>query len=106
MSRAGKFRHRVVLQKPTAGSADSYGEQTDTWSRVATLWAEVRSLNGTERYRAATVCPEASVMVSLRYRSDVTPDKRFTYGTRTIHPLYVEHDPRHTETVCWCKELV
>lgn len=104
MGRAGKYRHRVTIQQPTAGTADDYGEQTDAWSRVKKVWAEVRDLAGGEAFRADQVQPEVTTAVRMRHWSGMAAKYRFLFGTRTLYPVNVIQDPRGKETICLCKE--
>jgi SPP1 family predicted phage head-tail adaptor len=102
--RAGNLRHRVTIQRVALATADSYGQQTEEWSDVATVWAEVRSLNGIEGWKAKQIQPEASVQVLMRYTSDLTPADRLLYGTRYLHPVSVLPDVRNTQLTILCRE--
>lgn len=105
--RAGKLRHRITIESPTLPTADSYGAQTETWSTfAANVAAEVSVLSGVEAFRAKQVQPEASSMVTLRYRSGVTAAMRFLWGTRYLYPVSVVEDEKKTEMVCLCRETL
>ena len=102
--RAGTMRHRVTIQRVSMDTADSYGAQGETWSDVLTVWAEVRSLAGSEGWKAKQVQPEASVQVTMRYCSDLTTADRLLFSSRYLYPVSVMHNPRNTETRLLCTE--
>lgn len=104
--RAGTLRHRLTIQKPTAGTANNYGEQVDTWSEQDIVWGEVETLQGYERERANQVHPEASVKITIRYYGDLTTAMRFKWGTRYFAIVDIVPDPRAFQMVCLCVEEV
>jgi SPP1 family predicted phage head-tail adaptor len=83
----GRLNKRVVIEKPTDGDADAYGEKAVTWSTLATVWAGVMPQGTREFYRAQQVHPEISQLLTIRYRDDVTPAMRVRFGSRY---LYIE----------------
>lgn len=42
---AGRMRHRVAVQSPSA-TVDSYGQETITWTTVSTVWSEMIGRGG------------------------------------------------------------
>ena len=95
--RAGRLRHRVLLQHAT-DAGDTYGEQDQTWyvdADPAILYAEVRALQGQERFRAQQVQPEVSHAVRIRYRDDVAPDDRLIVGSASpeIEGVMIADEP-------------
>ena len=110
MPRAGRYRHRITIQVATEGDADSFGETSKTWADLekGKVWAEVRTMDGYELYKAAQVNPKASVRVAMRGRRDitVTTENRFEFGARYLYPLNMIPDVRAREWVFWCSEDV
>lgn len=102
--RAGRLQHRVTIERSTLGTADGYGAQAEAWVAVATVWAEVRMLTGSEGWKAKQVQPEATVQVLIRHWSDFTSADRFRFGDRYLYPLSVVPDIRNTELRCLCGE--
>ena len=103
--RACNYRHRVTLQSATNSTADSYGATSLVWSDVATgIPAEVRMIGETEGNRGEQVQGDATVMVTMRYRSDVDQESRFLFGTRYLYVVGVLPDVRNRELVCNCGE--
>lgn len=102
--RAGSLRHRVTIQRSALGTADANGEQLEVWSDVSTVWAEVRSLTGSEGWKAKQVQPESSSQITMRYTSDLTTADRLVFLARYLYPLSVTHNVEQTETRLLCME--
>ena len=103
--RSGQLRHRLTIQRPTAGSRDAYGStDPSTWSTLAKVWGEVLDLFGDEALRAAQVTPEATVKITTRYRADVTEDMRIKFGDRLLYPVSLIRDVRSTSLTWFCRE--
>lgn len=104
----GKMRQRVTLQQPTL-TQNSYGEPVAAWSDVQELWASILPASGMERYVSGGEQLQASVThrVRMRYRSDVSPIMRLTWGTRTLEIDSIQ-DPsgKTAEMVLLCKEVL
>jgi SPP1 family predicted phage head-tail adaptor len=104
MMRSGQLRHRLVIEKPTAGDAGAYGERIDTWSKLDDAWGAVEELHGREAVNAAQVTPEATLKVLTRYRADVSEVMRIKWGDRYLYPIAIIPDVRKTEMTWMCKE--
>lgn len=72
--RAGLQRHRVELQG-FVETVDSFGGVQKTWTTLATFWAEVRPLRGSEFLRANQVWAAGTYFVNFRWLgSNLVPD--------------------------------
>ena len=63
--RAGRLRHRLVLQSKTE-ARDSYGSTLITWTTEATVWGGIEPLTGKELFAQQQVQSESSVRIVLR----------------------------------------
>jgi SPP1 family predicted phage head-tail adaptor len=81
--RAGRLRHRVVVERATDGT-DAYGDQVPTWAALATAWAGIEPLSGREYFAAAHIQADVSTRIVLRGIPGVsiTPKDRIRYGSR------------------------
>jgi SPP1 family predicted phage head-tail adaptor len=79
----GKLRHQVYLQSSTA-TANEFGENIPTWSTYATVWAEIKPLQGRELENAQQISEKCDYEVFIRYNSSVLATHRIVYGTRTF----------------------
>ena len=62
-----------------------YGETSDAWTDLVTVWSEVAELSGRELLTAAQIQPEVRHKVTIRYRDDITSAMRVKYGTRYLY---------------------
>lgn len=77
--RAGKLKHRVLIEKPTE-EKNSFGEITTTWSTHVTRWAQVEQLTGAEYWTAKQINDKDIVRFYVRYASGVTHKMRIKYN--------------------------
>lgn len=102
MDWASRLNERVAIEKPLA-SSDGQGGQLITWSTVATVWAEVRTVGSGGRERASAQQPEAAAgyRVRLRCRADVDATMRLQWRSRilAIHSVHEQHD--HLELLAY-----
>lgn len=100
---AGLMTHRVTLQSPSA-SVDVLGQRVETWTDVATVWAQVQPLRGREFFAAGAINSEASVKIRIWHRSDVTGAMRVLWRgvphAIVAPPIDVEGARRALELMC------
>ena len=77
----GAMRRRIQLQLPL-GSPDGGGGLVKAWTTVATVWAEIRSLSGSEQVIADGLQGRVSHELTIRKRMDVSPAMRAVFGQR------------------------
>lgn len=93
----GRLRHRVKLQSLTR-TPDAGGGYTETMTDVATVWAQVEPLEGTEQLRAMQVSPTLSHRIRMRYKANVTPAMQAVYNGRTFDiTSVIDPGERHRE---------
>ena len=96
------MNHRITVQQRTI-TKDSYGQELDTWTDVATVWANVKPIGGRERLRAMAVEASLTHTVMVRYRQAFTPPiamgaLRVTYMGRIFNIVSardVDEERRH-----------
>jgi len=103
---AGKLRQRITIEQATE-TQDGFGATLQSWSTLATVWAEVLTDMGTEGF-APDSAVERTVQtytINLRHRSDVTTKMQVRYDGRTLDIENV-FDPtgRRRTLVLKCKE--
>lgn len=105
--RAGKLRHRVVLQQRTAASPTNHpsGEKDAAWTTYLTVWASVEPLAGRELFAAQQVNSEVSVRIRMRYRDGITHKLRASFDGRIYDIVAViDREERHVELELLCTE--
>jgi len=83
---SGKMNKRVVLESNTPAQ-DGYGEPIESWSTIATVWAEQLSAKGSERFRGEQNSGFEDIVWRIRYRTDVDNLDRLTYNGKTYDLL-------------------
>lgn len=99
---AGRLRKRVTIQR-LARTDDGYGGSLEDWQDVATVWAAVEPLRGSERYEAQQVQSVLSHRVMMRYRPGIKPQMRLVMKDRTLMieaVINVEERNRWLELLC------
>lgn len=67
----GRLRDRLTITQ-VSRVTDSLGGQATSWSTLATVWGEFRSLTGREALQAGALQSSMTHRAVIRYRSDVT----------------------------------
>lgn len=75
----GKMRERVTLQQESP-TADGGGGYALAWTDIATVWAKVEPLSGREQIEASKLQGVVQYRIMIRYRSDVVPGMRLSWG--------------------------
>ena len=103
--RAGRLRHRITIQQPTAGSANAYGETTDTWTTFAEVRAAIIPQTAREFVAAQQVRGTMTHLLEIRALSGITNQMRVKFGTRYLHiDGVIEIDERGREMRLACVE--
>lgn len=87
---AGKYRHRITIERDTGTAVDAYNNVVESWSDYfAGVPAEIDTGGSRKFYAAQQVQSELTHMVTIRYISglDLTAKMRITWGTRTFDLL-------------------
>lgn len=82
--RAGALDRRITLQRRTV-TQDIYGAEIETWTDIATVWAQRMELRGDERWQAMQSVAKTDIKYKIRYRADVGPLDRLTDGGRVFN---------------------
>lgn len=109
MDKIGRLDKRVTIQRRSA-TKDSYGQELDSWTTIAQVWAQVKPLGGKERMRNAAMVVESILThtVTVRYSDTLMPPLeadawRILYGSRIFNistSRDVEEDRRFIEFDC------
>ena len=70
----GRFDKRITIQTRSA-TLDDYGQQIDSWSDLATLWANIKPISGREKLKAGQVDSILTHTVAVRYNVSLTPPR-------------------------------
>lgn len=78
-----RMKHRVTLQRRIM-TADGQGGYAESWSDVATLYAEIAPTKGYERIQAMQLQAPITHKVTIRHRPGLDPSMRLLYGLRVL----------------------
>ena len=107
----GRFRQRVTLQD-LVETVDTYGQPVQSWVDLATFWAEVRPLRGSELLNVKQSWATASHFVNFRYMGSMVrpnPRQRFklTKDGRILNILNINNvEERNRAYEVTCEEYV
>lgn len=68
---AGELDQRVAFLRESK-TDDGMGGSLVAWTTVATVWAKVRPMSGTEREHSDRLNAQANYLIIIRYRDDIT----------------------------------
>jgi SPP1 family predicted phage head-tail adaptor len=97
--RIGTLNRQIKLQRLVEAQDDDNGATSEIWQDVATVWANVRYLNGIETIKAGTTISAAKVSIRIRFREDVVAKWRVVYGLTNFNILAVLPDAQGREYV-------
>jgi head-tail adaptor len=81
MSRAGRLRERVTIERLTSGAIDAYGNTYSGWSAVLTRWGDIIERLGKEAVEQGAL--QDVVTATLRLRRDADT-KQITTADRVV----------------------
>ena len=87
---AGKLRHLVTLQRKT-GAVDTWGEPTDTWTDLASVWASIQPMAGREAFTGLELQALDMVRIGIRYTSGLVPTDRVNWNGRLYDILAIHN---------------
>lgn len=107
---AGNLRRRVQIQS-RATTVDSFGGQSNSWSTLATVWADINPLSGRELLAAQQVQAEVSHQITVRYQASIFANPkavaplRVVYNSRVFNvQASLNEDERNIEVTLLCVE--
>lgn len=101
--KAGSLRNLILLQTRDSGT-DAAGQPVQTWTDLASVWADVRGANGMQTIKAPLDGVEINwYSFRIRYRTDVDAAKRVVFNGQNYDVKQVRHDfarKEWTDLVC------
>jgi SPP1 family predicted phage head-tail adaptor len=86
---AGFLDQRITIQTLTVVRG-ALGGHDETWSPLATVWAQMMDMTGREIFQAKAMGSAATVLITIRYRSDVRASQRILFTDGSIAPDRVD----------------
>ncbi len=109
--RAGRLRHRVKIRQ-NDGKADRLAAAGDVpdWTTIEPVQARVESTTGQERIEGGQQRGDATHIVTMRHRMDVTEQHQLLWESQTLGNVLLNIEAvipaeRPTEIVLLCKRV-
>ena len=93
MTQPGSLDRRITIQQNTT-TRDAAGQPIDSWADLATVWAEVIPVGGSEIFQAKQTGAEAVAKFRIRYRGDILRKMRVVYDSDNYDIADVAEDRR------------
>lgn len=109
--RAGKIRHKVQIQAYESGGRSDSGATIMEWVTLATVWASIEQLRGRTLFAAQQANSETTVIIKMRWRSDVAAAAGNTMRIKHFDRVYqiegrpMDVDGRRRELEIMAKEM-
>ncbi len=105
--RAGRLRHRIIIQESTGTTRDIYGSEIKAWTTHKQVWAEINPPRSREFFATGQTQAEVVTQVRIRYLPDIDPRMRIKFGTRYLNiNSIINPDERNKELIMMCNEWV
>ena len=85
----GHLTRRVSIQQRTLSAADATGERVETFSTLATVWADIEPVVGKEQLTDGAQRAIEQAYIYTHFISGVLPEMRIIYGAKTYNILSV-----------------
>lgn len=101
--KAGKLRHLILIQSRDTGTDDA-GQPVETWTDVASVWADILGATGMATIKAPLDGVEINAYsFRIRYRTDINAGMRVVSDGLNYDIKQVRHDLARrewTDLVC------
>lgn len=106
MTRAGTLRRRITFQNQSK-DADAAGQRVELWANLATVWGSVQDVSGRELVRGGVTSGQATTLIKVRHRGDITNGMRAIVGPRTFEIISppIDRGGRNRDLEVLCREL-
>ncbi|MCA3068117.1 MAG: phage head closure protein [Rhodocyclaceae bacterium] len=100
MLQSGKLDKRVSIQQQSS-TRDDLNQKVDTWTTLnnGAVWASVQPLRASEAISYDAKQMLLTHRVTIRFRSDVTPDMRLLFGSRILKIVSMRNPDERGELI-------
>ena len=102
----GRLNKRITILKKV-DTINALNQKSKSYQTVATVWASVAPVRGTERYELQKLHEEVTYRVYMRYLSGIRADMYIQYGDMTFEiQSVIDVDLEHKMLEIDCVEKV
>ena len=99
--KAGELRDRITLYHCTENLTES-GDDLQTWTSYATVWADVNTASSSEKELAAGKENQNVYTVLIRYKTELLPSDKIVFGDLTLNIGSIVDDGMNRQQVLTC----
>jgi len=103
--RAGELRQRITIQQ-NMPTRDEFNAEVESWSDVATVWANIETLSGAEFVTQQAAGAMLTHQITIRRMSGLRPTMRVQTGAHTFEITAVLDDLAQHQIKLMCWEIV
>lgn len=85
MLKAGKLRHRVVIQKPVRTQDQQSGAYITTWVDDRTVWASIQPISAREFVASQVEDSKVTTRITIRYAQDLDHTCRLYHASKDVY---------------------
>tara|TARA_R110000744_G_scaffold179989_1_gene298984 strand:- start:814 stop:1137 length:324 start_codon:yes stop_codon:yes gene_type:complete len=85
----GEMRNKIVIQT-LSGGTDAGGGQATSYGTLATVWAKVENMSGSEGMFGDQVRATSNYKFTIRYLSSVTAKHRISYNSKVFNIQHIQ----------------
>jgi SPP1 family predicted phage head-tail adaptor len=97
----GRLNKRITIESQ-AVTFDAVGQQVESWSTFATVWANIKHNSGAETIKSDSITSTVKASFRIRYKSGIDAGMRIKYQTslyRIMAVLPHVEDKRYVDIV-------
>jgi SPP1 family predicted phage head-tail adaptor len=85
MTNTGSLRDRITVRRQVNTKNAATGGLTRSWETLATMWAEVKSINGREAVLGSVLQGISTFQITVRYRTDLKTSDQLLWNGRELN---------------------
>ena len=94
MGHVGNMNEKIILLKELSSQSATDGSFTNSWTEVATVWAEKINIKAREDVIKDKMTLETSIDFKIRYRNDIKPNYRVNYRNEVYRIISIKEIER------------
>lgn len=91
---SNKMDKRVIFERNVSSSVDAHNRTTETWQKIAAVWADVRPLKGDEILKLEREVATEVIKLFIRYDARILGSDRVRYNGKYWNITYLREIPR------------
>ena len=94
MGDVGRMNEKIILLTEVSTRNTTDGSYTNTWTTLASVWAERVGEETSENVIKNKMTLETTIRLRIRYRKDIEPNYRVTYRSENYRIIGIKETDR------------